>query len=132
MKPLDTTISKTLVITASPAHTASAVGNTGVEVVSTPALILFLEDAAEQAIRHCYDPGEASVGTIVNIRHLAAVPAGATIAADARVTAVEGRRVSFDVEVRHGEKVVMTGKHERHVVELARFLAKQGLGGNEP
>lgn len=127
MKQLTAGTGKTLAITATSAHTAAALGNTGVDVISTPSLILFLEDASEQAIRHCYDPGEASVGTIVNVRHLAAAPAGSVVEASARVTAVDGRRVSFDVEVRHKGKVIMTGVHERFVVELARFLAKQGL-----
>lgn len=127
MKSIATGSSKTLTIATAVHHTASAVGNAGVEVVSTPALILFLEDAAEQAIRQSYDAGEASVGTVVNIRHLAAVPAGATIEAEACVIAVDGRRITFDVAARHGQKLVMTGTHERYVVDLARFLAKQGL-----
>lgn len=109
-------------------HTASAVGNTGVEVVSTTALILFLEEAAHRAIKGCYEPGEASVGTHVDVRHVGACAAGSLVTASARVTAVEGRRIAFAVEAHAGDKLLMTGSHERLVVDLTRFLAKQGIG----
>lgn len=108
-------------------HTAAALGNTGVEVVSTTALILFLEDASHRAILESYEEGEASVGTVVNVRHVGAAPASATIRACARITAVVGRRLTFAVEARQGEKLLMEGTHERFVVDLRRFLEKQGL-----
>ncbi|MGH6883804.1 MAG: thioesterase family protein, partial [Hypericibacter sp.] len=106
-------------------HTASAIGNAGVHVVSTPALIGFLEDASHRAILDCYEAGEVSVGTKVDIEHLAAAPLGQPIEATAEVTAVQGRRVDFQVEARQGDRVVMRGRHQRAVVDLARFLAAE-------
>ncbi|QEX24541.1 hypothetical protein FRZ61_44820 [Hypericibacter adhaerens] len=105
------------------AHTASAIGNDGVHVVSTPALIGFLEDASHRAIRDCYEAGEVSVGTKVDIEHLAAAPLGQAIEASAEVVAVQGRRVDFKVEAHQGGRLVMQGRHQRAVVDLARFLA---------
>jgi predicted thioesterase len=102
-------------------------GNRGVEVVATPALILFIEEAANQALRACYEAGEASVGTVVNVQHLAAAQIGARVTATARVIAAKRRRVTFAVEVRQGDKLLMSGTHERFVVVLERFLAQQGL-----
>lgn len=108
-------------------HTAAAVGNAGVEVVSTTSLILFLEDASHRAIAASYEKGEASVGTVVNVRHVGGALAGASVTASARVSAVDGRRVTFVVEARQGNKLLMEGIHERFVVHLDRFLEKQGL-----
>ena len=107
--------------------TGASVGNTSVEAVATTALILFLEEAAERAIEECFEDGEVSVGSAVNVRHLAAAPVGAKIKAAARVTAVQGRRIDFAVEAYHGRKVLMTGTLQRVVVDLDRFLRQQGL-----
>ena len=107
--------------------TAAAVGNPGVEVISTAALIVMLEGAADQAIRACYRDGEATLGTLVNVRHVGAAPAGTTITARANVREVDGRRILFAVEAYGGEKCLMHGTHERVIVNLERFLASQGL-----
>lgn len=107
-------------------QTAAAAGNAGVAVVATTALILMLENAAFSAIAPYLETGEASVGTLVNVRHIAACIAGATVTATARVTAVDGRRVSFRVEARHADRLLMSGAHERVVVNLDDFLARQG------
>src|SRR5262252_4886683 len=105
----------------------AVVGNIYVDVVATTALILFLEAVAAELIDDCCESGEISVGTAVNVRHLAAAPIGAKIKATARVTAVQGRRVDFAVEAHHGRKVLMTGTIQRVVVNLERFLRQHGL-----
>ena len=109
------------------AHTASAAGNPGVHVVSTTSLILFLEMAAHELIVPAFEPGEGSVGTKVDIEHLAACKAGATVVAEAIVATVDGRRIVFDVAARAGDRLLMRGRHERVIVDLDRFLKKQGI-----
>jgi len=108
-----------------------SVGNTAVDAITTTALILFLEEAAERAIDECFETGEVSVGTAVNVRHLAAAPIGAKIKATARVTAVQGRRIDFAVEAHHGRRLLMAGTIQRVVVSLQRFLKQQGLASPE-
>ena len=103
-------------------HTAEAFGNDGVRVVGTPALIGFLETAAGRILRRHQDDGDVSVGTSVDVRHLAAAPEGATITATAEVVAVDGDRIEFAVEARHGERVLMTGHHGRAIVTFDRFM----------
>ena len=88
------------------AHTASAAGNPGVHVVSTTSLILFLEMAAHELIVPAFEPGEGSVGTKVDIEHLAACKAGATVVAEAIVATVDGRRIVFDVAARAGDRLL--------------------------
>ena len=110
-----------------PAHSAAAVGNTGVAVVATPALILYLEQASFRALETFLEPGEASVGVVVDVEHLAAAVPGRLVVAEARVTGVDGRRVVFAVEARQGETLIMRGRHERRAILLDRFLQRQGL-----
>ena len=108
-------------------HTADAAGNSGVKVLGTAAVIVFLEDAAHRAIADAYDAGEVSVGIAFDVRHVGAALAGAVVDASARVIDVDDRRVSFAVEARHEDRVLMTGTHQRAVVDLERFLARQAL-----
>jgi predicted thioesterase len=111
--------------------TAAAVGNADVDVVATTALILYIEAVAADLIGDCCEPGEISVGSAVNVRHLAAAPVGARIKVTAKVTAVQGRRIDFAVEANHGRKTLILGTHQRVVVNLERFLRQQGLALNE-
>ncbi|HXQ40935.1 MAG TPA: DsbA family protein [Candidatus Udaeobacter sp.] len=110
-----------------PAHSAAAVGNVGVAVVATPALILYLEQASARGLEGFLEPGEASVGTVVDVEHLVAAVPGRPVVAEARVAGVDGRRVVFAVEARQDEKLIMRGRHERRAILLDRFLQRQGL-----
>jgi fluoroacetyl-CoA thioesterase len=90
-------------------------------VLATPWLLDVMETAAYEAIRPHLDPGEASVGVRVEFEHLAPTPAGDTIIASARVTAVDGRRVDLDLEARDSHELVARGTHVRAIVDLGRF-----------
>ncbi|MEX1110136.1 MAG: hotdog domain-containing protein [Dongiaceae bacterium] len=127
MKPVAIGRAASITIRTSADHTAAALGNEGVAVVATTTLILFIEEAAAKAIADCLDPGEASVGTRIEIDHLAAIAPGAEVTTHAEVIAVDGRIVTFATEVKSGGKLLMQGRHSRAVVDLQRFLEKQGL-----
>ncbi len=120
-----------LTVEATEEDTAAAVGNADVDVVATTSLILFIEAAASELIEDCCETGEISVGSAVNVRHLAAAPVGARIKVTAKVTAVQGRRIDFAVEAHHGRRTLMIGTHQRVVVNLERFLKQQGLALNQ-
>jgi fluoroacetyl-CoA thioesterase len=124
--PLGTAATETFATGAG--HTAAAVGNAGVAVVATTTLILFIEETCGNALKPFLDRGEASVGTRVAVDHLAALAPGADVTVRAEVAGIDGRSVSFGVEVKGGGKLLMQGRHVRAVVELQRFLEKQGLG----
>ncbi len=70
------------------------------QVFATPMMVTIMENAALNAIREYLEPGESAVGTVVNVRHLAATPAGHQVTATAEVTEVDGRRVAFNVSAR--------------------------------
>ncbi len=124
MKPVDRGTAHSYTIATGHEHTAEAFGNVGVPVVGTPALIGFLETAADRCLRPFYEGREGSVGTVVEVAHLAPAPVNATIEARAEVIASEGRRIRFSVAAFDGTTPLMKGIHERVVVDLDRFLGK--------
>ena len=93
-------------------------------VLATPLMILFMENAALNAIREYLAPGESALGTVVNVRHLAATPAGQRVTAEAIVTAVDGRRIVFAVTARDESQEIGNGVHERALVDLRRLAQR--------
>ena len=90
-------------------------------VLATPIMILFMENAALNAVREYLAPGESALGTVVNVRHLAATPAGQRVTAEAVVSAVDGRRIVFAVTARDETQEIGNGVHERILVDLRRL-----------
>jgi predicted thioesterase len=95
-------------------------------VFATPMMILEMELASGDAIRSCLQPGWVTVGTEVDIRHLAAAPVGATVRTTAKVVAVERRVIRFEVEAFEGERKIGDGRHARGLVNLASFNKRMG------
>ena len=96
-------------------------------VFATPMMVLFMENAALNAVKAYLEPGETCVGTGVSLKHLAATPVGHRVTAEADVTKVDGRRIEFSVSARDDLELVGTGTHERMVVNVERFLQKLAL-----
>ncbi len=111
-------------------HTAPRVGSGRVRVLATPVMINLIEAAALAAIEHLLPQGYQSLGTHLDVRHIAATPVGMKVFAVATVSKVEGRTVSFTVEVRDEKDLIGDGTHERVVVNVAKFDARvqQKLG----
>src|SRR5262249_11773112 len=93
-------------------------------VFATPMMVLFMENAALNAVRAFLEPGETCVGAGVSLQHLAATPLGHRVTAEAEVTKVDGRRIEFRVSARDDLEVIGTGTHERVAVNMERFLQK--------
>jgi predicted thioesterase len=102
---------------------ASHLGSGSVGVLATPAMILLMESAARQAVQPFLEAGATTVGYVVNVMHLKPTPVGASVTARAEVTASDGRKITFRVEAREGDKLVGEGEHVRVVVDEGRFLA---------
>lgn len=98
----------------------------GENVLSTPAMILEMEETCRLLLKEQAIP-EAdwdSVGTIVDIKHLAATPVGAEVFLKAKVVSVDGRRVMFEVEAYDSLEKIGEGRHERFVINVPKFRAK--------
>jgi predicted thioesterase len=113
--------------------TADVLGNPGVTVLATPFVLTLLENAAHAVMVPHLPPGGASVGTAVDMKHLAATPIGMTVRAKAVLLETDGRRCLFDVQAWDEVEKIAEGRHERYVVaDLGRFLARAGAKGGTP
>jgi fluoroacetyl-CoA thioesterase len=111
--------------TVTPERTANAMGNTGVMVFATPWVIALLENAAHGMIKAHLPPGASTVGTMVEMKHLAATPIGMTVRAKATLLSSDGRRYLFTVEAWDDKDKIAEGRHERFVVaDLQKFLER--------
>jgi len=90
-------------------------------VFSTPRLVSMLERTAHNAILPYLAEGQSSVGSLVNIRHLAATPVGMQVRFRAELLEVDGRRLRFKVEAWDEVDKIADGEHERFLIDLARF-----------
>jgi len=95
-------------------------------VYGTPMMIMEMEMTSGDAIRGCLEPGWVTVGTEVDVRHLAASPVGATIRTTAKVIDVERRVIRFEVEAFHGDRKIGEGRHARGLVNLDQFNKRFG------
>jgi fluoroacetyl-CoA thioesterase len=99
-------------------------------VLATPLMVLAMENAALNAIRNYLEPGETALGTAVDIRHIAATPAGQRVTAEAEVIQVEDRRIVFAVAARDDVEEIGKGTHERMVVDLRRLTKRLDAKSN--
>jgi fluoroacetyl-CoA thioesterase len=125
MRPIPVGAKGTYSLRVTPAHLANQFKDAVLpKVFATPMMVTAMENAALNAVRDYLDPGESVVGTVVNVRHLAATPAGHTVTADAEVTKVDGRRIEFNVSARDEIEEIGKGTHERMVVDLDRIATR--------
>jgi predicted thioesterase len=106
------------------AQTAAAFGAGGVLVLGTPVMIGLMENAAWQLVQPELPEGESTVGTLVNVRHLAATPMGGHVVATAELIEIDDRRLVFRVSARDDTQLIGEGTHERFRIVLERFLAR--------
>ena len=104
-----------------PEHTAARVGAGLIAVLATPVMINVIEAAALACAEHLLPAGHQSLGTHLDVSHIAATPVGMRITAAAELTAVEGRTLVFRVTVRDEAEAIGEGTHRRVVVNVARF-----------
>ncbi|MCG6877460.1 MAG: thioesterase family protein [Betaproteobacteria bacterium] len=102
-------------------HTAPSIGSGKVHVLATPVMINLIEAAALAAVEHLLPAGYQSLGTHLDVRHIAATPVGMRVRASAEVAAVDGRTIRFRVEARDEVDLIGDGSHERVTVNVAKF-----------
>jgi predicted thioesterase len=117
-------LTATATLTVTEADTAVALRSGDVPVLATPRVVALAEEATVAAVAGALGPGRTSVGTRVELEHLAPSILGSIVVAHARLDAVDGRRLSFAVSVVDGPTEVARGRVDRVVVERERFLAR--------
>lgn len=99
-------------------------GLEGPRVLSTPHMIGYMERTCRDAVLPLLDPGHDTVGTHVNVSHLAAAPMGMIVTFQAEVTGVADRRIQFRVEAFDEKEKIGEGTHERAIINVAKFAAR--------
>ena len=111
-------------ITVTPEMTAAAMGSGALEVLATPSMIALMEGTAQEAVQNLLEDGQGTVGTRIDVRHLAATPVGMEVTCTAEVTEVDRRRIVFTVKAKDEKEVIGEGIHERFVIDNEKFFAK--------
>ena len=101
-------------------------GSGSVDVFATPAMIALMEEAAVKAVDYNLPEGYATVGTELNIRHIAATPMGISITASAELVEVDGKKLTFKIEAFDELEKIGEGSHTRYIIQLAKFKEKTG------
>ena len=102
-------------------HTAPRIGSGRIRVLATPVMIQLIESAALAAVEQSLPEEHQSLGTHLDITHVAATPVGMRVRATAEVTRVEGRTIYLRVRAEDERELIGEGTHERVVVNLERF-----------
>jgi len=105
-------------------NTAKTVGSGSLEVFGTPMMVALMEKAACECLADILKPGQTTVGTKVQISHMAATPLGMRVDATATVESVDGRRVAFKVSAKDSRGEIGSGTHVRAIVDEVRFMEK--------
>jgi len=102
-------------------HTAKHLGSGAVQVLATPQMILLMEQAGVAAIDHLLPEGYRTVGVHLDVRHLAPTPVGFEVRTTAELVEVDGKRLTFRVQVHDGVEVVGEGIHHRVIINVQQF-----------
>jgi predicted thioesterase len=117
-------LTATVELTVTDADTAVALRSGDVPVLATPRVVALVEEATVSAVAPALPVGQTTVGTRVDVEHLAPTVVGSSVVAQARLDSVDGRRLAFAVSVTDGGTEVARGRVERVVVDRDRFIAK--------
>lgn len=120
--PIGITNEKSIAVTIE--NTALAMGSGTLRVFATPAMVALTEGCCAESVEDLLPEGMTSVGTKVDIEHLAASPTGASILCKSRLVAVDGRKLDFEVEVYDNVDLIGRGRHTRFIVDASRFVTK--------
>lgn len=122
---METGLSYTSTLLVADANTAARMGSGDLPVLATPAMMCLMENAAMKAVAQALPEGTTTVGASISSSHLSPTAVGQTVCAKAILTAVEGRKLTFDISTTD-EKGTLIGKgtHVRYIVDRDRFLSK--------
>ena len=121
---LETGLTYTSRLTVGNENTAIALGSGDMPVLSTPAMMALMENAAMLAVASELEDGDTTVGGHIESSHLRPTPVGAEVSATATLEKVEGRKLYFKIIAHQGDVVIGEGTHLRFIVNREKFLAK--------
>jgi fluoroacetyl-CoA thioesterase len=120
--PIGTKGEQKLLVTSE--NAINFLGMEGARVLSTPHMIGYMERTCRDTVLPLLDSGYDTVGTHVNVFHLAAAPIGMAVTFSCEVTGVDGKRVQFRVEAWDEKEKIGEGTHERAIINIAKFATR--------
>ena len=105
-------------------HTAKPMGSGTLDVFATPAMIALMENTAYESVAAELEEGSGTVGTALNVKHVAATPVGMKVTCETELIKVDGRALTFSVKAFDEKGLIGEGEHERFIVFNEKFQAK--------
>lgn len=121
---LQTGIKATKEITVTTEQTAKVMGSGTLDVFATPAMIALMENTAYESVLAQLDEGCGTVGTALNVKHVAATPVGMKVRCESELVKVEGRALTFSIKAYDETGLIGEGEHERFIIFNEKFQAK--------
>ena len=121
---LKTGIKHTIELTVTPEDTAASYGSGDLEVLATPALVAFMENAALNLASPFLKESESTVGTEISVKHIKATALGKRVTCTANLKGIDGNRLTFEIKAYEGEEIIGFGDHTRYIIDVDRFMRK--------
>ena len=112
-------------------NTALRMGSGTLEVFATPAMLALMEETAWRTVAPGLEPGQGTVGTLLNVEHSAPTPVGMTVTCEAELTQVDGRKLTFHVRAWDEAGPIGEGTHQRFIINDEKFQAKANQKANK-
>ena len=113
---------QTIVVTEQ--QTAKHLGSGELAVFATPCMIALMENTAYRSVQPCLEPGQGTVGTLLNVKHLAATPVGMEVRCETKLIEIDRKRLVFEVKAFDACGLIGEGTHERFVIDNQKFMQK--------
>lgn len=111
-------------ITVSQEQTAQSLGSGELAVFGTPCMIALMENTALKSVQPHLEAGQGTVGTLLNVKHVAATPVGMQVRCETRLIEVDRKRLVFEVKAYDACGLIGEGVHERFIIDNQRFMQK--------
>ena len=111
-------------ITVTEERTAAAMGSGMLPVFATPAMIALMENTASNSVAGELEIGQGTVGTLIDVKHVAATPVGVEVTCETRLVEVDRKRLVFEVKAYDAAGIIGEGMHERFIIDNEKFMAK--------
>ena len=105
-------------------QTAKYLGSGDLAVFATPCMIALMENTAYKSVQPFLDPGQGTVGTLLNVKHLAATPVGMEVRCETKLIEIDRKRLVFEVKAFDACGLIGEGTHERFVIDNQKFMQK--------
>ena len=105
-------------------NTAKTMGSGTMDVFATPAMIALMENTSYTSVEKELEPGSGTVGTALNVKHVAATPVGMKVTCESELIKINGRALTFSVKAYDECGLIGEGEHERFIVFEDKFQAK--------